>query len=417
MYQYGPSIGFMRTLISTPGALRLLAISIVARLPLAMLGIGLLVHSVHLTGSYAEAGVVSGVNAAALGIGGPLLGQLVDRRGQTVVLVGSGAIAGALLCALAALPTGTPFVLLVGIAAAIGLAVPPLGACVRSLLPTLAADSGDARAIYAVEASAVELTWVVGPPVVLGLGALLSSGAALAVAGVVLGAGAAAFASQSASRSWRPERSAHRARGGALRAPAMQTLALVMLAIGVMVGAVEVAAASAASLLGSSTAAGPLLGLWGLGSLAGGVLTARLGGGVRGATGLSLVLAALAAGHLALIGATGSLVALGAVLLVAGTALAPAFASVYAMVDRAAPVGAVTEAFAWLATAMAIGGAIGAAVGGAVADHAGSTAAFALAGGAGVVAALMPILRASTLAEHAAPSPMAQPATGVTLAA
>ena len=91
----------MKTLTSSPGALRILVISIVARLPLAMLAISLLVHTVHLTGSYATAGIVSGVNAVALGIGGPLLGKLVDRRGQTGVLVVGGCSAGALLCAVA----------------------------------------------------------------------------------------------------------------------------------------------------------------------------------------------------------------------------------------------------------------------------------------------------------------------------
>ena len=76
-------------------------------------------------------------------------------------------------------------------------------------------------------------------------------------------------------------------------------------------------------------------------------------------------------------------------LFVAGAAIAPTFASAYAMVDRVAPAGAVTEAFAWLATALAVGGAAGAAAGGAVADGAGPAAAFALAGGAGVVAVLV----------------------------
>jgi predicted MFS family arabinose efflux permease len=141
-----------------------------------------------------------------------------------------------------------------------------------------------------------------------------------------------------------------------------------------------------------------LLGLWGLGSLTGGVITARLGGGARGAAGLSLVLAGLAAGHIASVAATGSLVALGAVLLIAGAALAPAFASVYAMVERVAPAGAVTEAFAWLATAMAMGGAAGSALAGAMAESGGPAAAFALAGGAGLLAALTPVVRAHTLA-------------------
>ena len=58
-------------------------------------------------------------------------------------------------------------------------------------------------------------------------------------------------------------------------------------------------------------------------------------------------------------------------LLLAGAAIAPTYATVYAMVDHAAPAGTVTEAFAWLATAMAVGVAAGAAGAGVVADHAG----------------------------------------------
>ena len=393
----------MKTLISSPGALRILAISIVARLPLAMLGIALLVHVVHLTGSYAAAGIVSGANAVALGVGGPLLGKLVDRRGQTAVLILGGCVSGTLLGAMASLPVGAPLPLLVALAVAIGLTVPPLGACVRALLPLLVPDPSAAPAVYAVETSAVEFTWVVGPPLALGLAAVLSTGVALAVAGSILAAGTAVFALEPASRSWRPDAGAVRPRGGALRVPAMQTLVMVFLAIGALCGAVEVGAAAAAAALGSSAAAGPLLGLWGLGSLTGGVITARLGGGARGAAGLSLVLAGLAAGHLASVAATGSLVALGAVLLVAGAALAPAFASVYAMVERVAPAGAVTEAFAWLGTAMAMGGAAGSAAAGIMADSSGPAAAFALAGGAGVLAALAAVLRAHTLAGQVTP--------------
>jgi MFS family permease len=398
-YQQRSSVGSMKTLLSTPRTVRILVISIVARLPLAMLGIGLLVHAVHLTGSYTAGGIVAGANALALGIGGPCLGKLVDRRGQTCVLIVSGCVSGALLCTLAWLPAGTPLAALVALAAAIGATVPPVGACVRSLLPSLAPDASTARVIYAVEASAVELTWVVGPPAALGIAALSSTGMAVAVAGVLLAGGTLAFAAHPASRAWRPDAAVRGTRSGALRAPAVQTLALVFVAVGVLVGAVEVGAASAASALGQSADAGPLLGVWAVGSLAGGVVLTRLGGGVRSAAGLSLVLAALAAGHLVALVSTGSIVTLGAALLVAGAALAPTFASVYAMVDRAAPAGAVTEAFAWLATAMAFGGAVGSAVGGVLSDHAGASAAFALAGIAGAAAALVAALRARTLDE------------------
>jgi predicted MFS family arabinose efflux permease len=292
----------------------------------------------------------------------------------------------------------------VALAAGIGLASPPLAACVRALLPALLPDAGAARAAYAVEATATELTWIAGPPLALALGVACSTGAALVAAGVVLVAGTAAFAAQPASRAWRPEAGESRPRGGSLRSPAMRTLIVVLLAAGVLFGATEVGVAAATKALGSSAAAGPLLGLWGVGSLLGGLVAARIGGGAQRPAGLALILGLLAAGHLALAGAAGSVAGLAAVLVVAGAAIAPTFSTVYAMVERAAPAGTLTEAFSWLATALAIGSAAGSALGGALADHAGPEAAFALAGGAGALALLAATLRAHALAGPRAPA-------------
>jgi MFS family permease len=393
----------MSAIASTPGALRLLSVSIVARLPEAMIGIGLLVHAQALTGSFAVAGLATGAYAVAEGAGAPLIGRIVDRRGQTVALLASAAAAGVLLCAVALLPAGAPVAVLVALAAGIGLASPPLAACVRALLPALLPDAGAARAAYAVEATATELTWIAGPPLALALGVACSTGAALVAAGVVLVAGTAAFAAQPASRAWRPEAGESRPRGGSLRSPAMRTLIVVLLAAGVLFGATEVGVAAATKALGSSAAAGPLLGLWGVGSLLGGLVAARVGGAQRPA-GLARILGPLAAGHLALAGAAGSVAGLAAVLVVAGAAIAPTFSTVYAMVERAAPAGTLTEAFSWLATALAIGSAAGSALGGALADHAGPEAAVALAGGAGALALLAATLRAHALAGPRAPA-------------
>jgi predicted MFS family arabinose efflux permease len=73
------------------------------------------------------------------------------------------------------------------------------------------------------------------------------------------------------------------------------------------------------------------------------------------------------------------------------------------MVDHAAPAGTVTEAFAWLNTAVAVGASVGAACAGAVADAAGPAASFALAGAAGTVAAVVAALRARPLTGPARP--------------
>ena len=393
----------MHSIASSAGLRRLFATSILARLPLAMLSIGLLVHTQHLTGSFAAAGVVTGVYAIALGVGGPVLGRLVDRRGQTSVLLASATVAAALLVAIAVQPEGASLAVLLALAAGIGVAEPPVAACLRTQLPALLSDPSAVRAAYALEASVVELTFIFGPPLALCIGALWSTGAALAAGGVVLLLATTAFAAQPASRSWRPVPAGRRPRGGSLRAPAMRTLVFVLIAVGVLLGADEVAVVAAAKTLDTTTAAAPLLAVWGVGSFAGGLLAARVGGGARTAAGLTLVLGALTAGHLALIPAAGSVVALGGVLLLAGATIAPTEATIYAMVDHAAPAATMTEAFAWLATAMAVGGAVGAASAGLLVDRAGPTAGFALAGGAGALAVLTTMCRSRTLSAHQAP--------------
>jgi MFS family permease len=388
----------MPSLAPSPAVRRLFVTSIIARLPLSMLSIGLVVHTHHLTGSFAAAGLVTGVYAMALGVGGPLLGQLVDRRGQTAVLLGSAGVGAALLVAIALLPAHPPMELLVGLAGGIGLATPPVGACLRTQIPALLPDPGAARAAYALEASVVELTWVLGPPLVLGISALWSTATALASGGLVMLVATTTFAAQPSSRCWQPAPAGHRRRRGSLGTPAMRTLVLVLVALGVVLGAVEVAVTAAARTLeGTATAAAPLLALWGGGSLMGGLAAARLGGAARTGGGLALILGALTVGHLALIPAAGSMLGLGVGLLLAGAAIAPTEATVYTMVDAASPAGMKTEAFAWLATASAVGGAIGAAGAGLLVDRAGLTAAFVFAASAGAIGAFMALLRSRTL--------------------
>jgi predicted MFS family arabinose efflux permease len=354
---------------------RLLSLSIIARLPETMLSLGLLVHAQRLTGSFAVAGLVTGVYALALGLGGPLLGRAVDRRGQTSVLLASAAACGAALLAIAFLPLSTPG--LVALAAAAGLSTPPVGACVRGLLPASA---------YAVEAAASELTWIAGPPGVLLAGALTSTGVALAAAAALLIAGTAAFALEPASRHWRP--AGERPHGGSLRAAAMRRLVLIMALVGVVFGASEVGITAAAQALGSTAAAGPLMGIWGAGSLIGGLILARAGGRAK----LVPLLIGLGVGHLALASA-GSVLALAAVLLLAGATIAPTYATVFGLVDAAAPAGTVIEAFAWLNTAVAVGAAGGAASAGSLAEATGPSAVFVLAGAAGALAVLAAVLR------------------------
>ncbi len=387
----------MTTAHSTPPILSasgraLIASSIAARLPLAMFSIALLVHAQQLTGSFAVAGVVSGAYAISGAVSAPVLGRLVDRCGQTRVLLSGATLAALALVITGMLPVGAPAAVQVALAVGAGMTTPPLGACMRTLLPAIVSEPDRLPALFAFESTALEITFVLGPPLALGVGAVWSTGAALASAGLLMLIATLVFAGQPASRAWRPDTSAPRRRGGSLGSPAILVLALMELGCGAVFGATEVGITAAAKALGSTAAAGPILGIWGLGSLFGGIVATRVGGGARRSSGLIILITALAVAHGALIFATGNVLALGAVILLAGATIAPTAASIYAMVDRFAPAGTVTEAFSWALTAAYTGEALGAAVGGGLVQGSGATAAFAFVGAAGAVTVLVAFL-------------------------
>ena len=380
------------SILSFPGARALLGSSILARLPLAMFSIALLVHAQQLTGPFAVAGAVCGAYAICGAVSAPFLGRLVDRYGQTTVLISGAALTALVLVVTGLLPSDSSPLVLVALAGASGLATPPLAACVRTLLPVIVSDSGRLPALFAFESTVLELTFVFGPPLALWLGVLWSTGVALILSGLVMLVSTLVFAAQPASRRWRPDSEQQRPRGGSLHSPAMRTLVMILFGTGAVFGATDIGVTAAARALGSTAAAGPLLGLWGVGSLLGGIAATRLGGGAQRGKGLTVLLGALALGHGALVVTTGSVVAIAAVILLAGATIAPTVASIYGMVDRAAPAGTRTEAFSWLLTASSTGAAAGAAAGGALAQSAGAATAFAFAGAAGGFAVLIAML-------------------------
>jgi MFS family permease len=215
------------------------------------------------------------------------------------------------------------------------------------------------------------------------------TGSALVVAAAILTASVAGFACSEASRRWRPVPMAT-ARARPLSSGNLRVLVTALVGVGVLFGATEVAVTALSTTLGAPGAAGLLLGLWGLGSLSGGVVTARsAGGAAQTGRGLAVLLVALGAGHAALAVADGHWLVLGALIIAAGSMIAPILATSYGMVERVAPTGTRTEAFAWLATATAAGTAIGAALAGVLVDARGAGAGFLLAGVAAMLSAVL----------------------------
>jgi MFS family permease len=386
----------MFSVLRRPGVLALLTLNVLSRIPPAGSGVLIVVHTHALTDSYAAAGAVAAASALALAVAAPLLGGLVDRRGQTGVLIASGVVSGGAYVALALLPSAAPTVAIAALAVVTGASQPPLGACLRTLWPKILDHDEEAvEAAFALEAAVLELTYIAGPLGFLTLAALTSSRVSIGVLGAMVVVGTIAFALRPESRAWRPhDHGEHTARAArsALSAPGVRMVVAIMAIAGVLIAGVEVAVAAATHDAGAPGATGPLLALWGVGSLIGGVVVAR-GGGVRN---LPLLLLALAVSHGALAFGASAPVVLGALLVVAGAFIAPTFGAMSALTGRVAPVGTVTEAFAWTTTALGAGFAAGAAIAGVIVDAGGPAAAFAAAGAFGLPAAAVAVVYAPT---------------------
>lgn len=380
----GPPVRGARAVARVPEAPALILSSLVAAIPAGATGLLLILHVRDLGGSYAFAGLVAGAYAFGAAASAPLVGRTVDRFGQTAVLLATMVLTAAALVLLALLPDTAPDWTLVALATFGGLVHPPVGACTRTLLPAVVRDPHTLHAAYALESSALEASYIAGPLLIGGLVAPVSTRLALVTAAVVLVVGTTWFLTRPASRTWSAAPDAageRRSRLGALASPGVRVLLLTITAFSVSFGAIEVSVTAFAADLDATSAAGPLLAAWGLGSLVGGVLFANARAPEHPARRLVAVLAVLAAGDALLVLTSGSWV-LAAILPLSGLAIAPAFAVVHAMAGVAATKGTSVEAFAWLGTGVSAGFALGAALAGSAADAGGPAAAFGTAAGA-----------------------------------
>lgn len=374
-----PPLGLARyrALFRVPYVRRLVLSGLFARLPIGMVPLALLLLVRENGGSYAAAGAVSGAYFVAAAIGAPIAGRLVDRHGQTRVLLPRAAIFAALLlgvCGLALLDAPLPVLALC--AALSGALLPPVGASLRALWPRLFAGAEMRAAAYALEASLQEIFFVVGPLVVALLTAAASPVAALAVAAAAGGIGTVVFALTKPVRAWRPEEERHAASVlGALESSGVRTIIFLAVCLGLGFGSTEIGMPAFAEDHGGAELGSIPIALFAGGSLVGGLVAgARATGSPRRL--LRLSTAVLVVG-MALPLLAWSLPALAVLAFLAGLPIAPTVMASYALIDAVARRGTAAEAFAWISTAVSTGVAAGTAAGGVLVDAYGVRASFA----------------------------------------
>src|SRR5687767_13165798 len=112
--------------------------------------------------SYAAAGAVVAALTAGVALGGPALGRMIDRRGLRAVLPFT--LVPQLLF-WSAVPV-LPYVVLVGASFAAGLLMVPVQAVTRQAIAAMT-TAEQRRAAFALESVAGEVSYMVGPAVVI----------------------------------------------------------------------------------------------------------------------------------------------------------------------------------------------------------------------------------------------------------
>lgn len=376
--------GRYRQLFTPRGAVTLTVWSMIGRLQLGMLPLATVLYVRQQTGSFAAAGVASGVGMVAVAVTSTIKGRLIDRHGLRAVLLPLALLNAAAFAFLLAAPAMLGAAASIAAAALVGVTRSNLTTYMRAVWRQLHTDDRMRLTAGAFEATLAPVSVLVGPLLVAALVAVASPAAALIVCAAASVAGTAGFA-LAADRHVRSERS--RARGRSLLHN--RSIAL-LLAVGAAaqapIGLLQVALPAFAERAGGS--AGVLMACLIAGSVPAGLVYGARSWPMTPDRQLRLGLAVQAAG-LAPLALAGSYPAMAAMLCLGSISQNAVIACIQHLVCEAAPEQRVTEAMSWWVVTGSLGISVGNAVAGALVDASGPAAALALAAAIGVIAWLL----------------------------
>ncbi|HEV7728393.1 MAG: Major facilitator superfamily 1 [Modestobacter sp.] len=392
--------------LRTPHALPMVSAAFIGRLPLSMVGLGSVLLVQSETGSYGLGGAVAAVGAIATAVSGPVIGRLADHHAQCRVLLGVLAVFVASGVAfLWSVRAGWPLWTVFLAAGAAGASIPPVASMIRVRWTHLLRGTPSLPAALAMESVVDEFVFIVGPVLVTFLSTTGHTTSGLVTAFTLAAVGSLLFAAQRRTEPPPAERE-HRRSHSAMRVRGLRVLFVVGAAVGAILGTLEIALVAFADERAARSLSGLLIA-----GLAAGSMAAGIGWGTvhwrmalrRRLLGVLVVLTLLS---VPLLLVRNIWVMLPFVVL-AGVAVSPSLISCFTLAEVLVPRAAVTEAFTWIGTSLALGVAVGASVAGKVVDAAGANVSFLVATVAAGLAAVTVALGQRLLvvpAEHV-PSP------------
>ena len=374
-----------------------------ARVPMSTVGLGSVLLVAGETGSYGLAGAVAGTLSLAFAVGSPQWARGMDRLGQGRVLVWASIaylVLGLSFASAVVLdaPRWSWFVL----AALAGACGANVGAAVRARWSHALDDADDRQTAFAFESVVDEVVFVVGPPSITFLAALVAPPAGFVVGLLVGVSGAFWLARQEATQPPVAETAPgeRRSRTSVL-SPTLVVVATAYLAVGTVFGAMDVVVVGFAEVQGAPVLAGVALAAYAGGSLVSGLAygVVRLPGTLVTRFVACAVFFGVAAQGLLLVGSLPWLVAAA---FLAGLAIAPVLVAGMSLVESRVDRRALNEGLTWTSTGLTLGVTGGAALAGAAVDAWGAQDAFLVpalgAAAAGVLALVGAVEGAASVA-------------------
>ena len=347
-----------------PDVTRLLAMAVLARMPLGTVTLGLLLHVRALTGSFAAAGAAVGSYLAASAVAAPIIGRWIDRRGARAALIVTGIVSSAALFVIwIAGPLRLSTATLCGVAAIAGAFAPPITVLTRTMWRYRFDDDAARRTAFALDAVLVEFSFTAGPALIALLLAVGSPAVAFSAAVVFTALAVPTFLASPALRYWRHDPHAERHLLGPLTERRLLAVFGTTFLLTCSFGLLEIGYPGFAARVGHPPLAGVLIAVSSIGSAVGGLCYGGLHIALAPERQLRRVLALFvlpvvlhtiiaSAGWLALVA------------FIAGLCIAPALTLVTMLVSSYAQARYATEAFTWSATCIVSGIGAGNALGG-----------------------------------------------------
>lgn len=378
-------LGTYREVLQTPGALKFSSAAFLARLPIAIVMLAIVLYVAGTTGSYAQAGILAAAFQVSAAVGAIFTSRLMDVRGQGATLPYLAAL-NALGLMIFLFSNQLVVMQLLGVLLA-GAAQPALGSVVRARWAVALVDQPEKkRAAFAWESILDEVIFTVGPIFTAVVAVQIGLAVPLVLAAVFTLTGSFALAYQRKSEP--RKHPAGTPRGKVFHHHNMWRMPIIGGCFGWLFGSYEVTTVAFAQNAGHPELSGVILGLWAACSGIGGLWfghrawSAPLHKQLVYCTAI-LCIAILPAVFVRTIPA---LMISG---IFAGAAIAPGLITTYALTERLVPASMLTEALTWTNSGMILGYAAGTSLSGFFIDSFGTTLSYLLPPTGALVAMLL----------------------------